>query len=181
MLGLSALQFERTVSQHSGSGSIPSLSSTVTRGINETKSIREDFGRSMAQMKQIQARTAQEKNDHVQPVEVLVKEVEELRRELIEIKMGGRISQGKLETSMASIKGLTEKRISQMTAIMALRDRQVDERLKLMSETIHRGDLDVDERMVDFLTTDKIFNPSGKSCSGDGTKWSFNCASGTKN
>ena len=75
----------------------------------------------------------QENNDHVQRAEVLVKEVEELRRELIEIKMEGCINQDKLETSMASFEGLTEKNISEMTAIMAQSDRKAGEHLKLMS------------------------------------------------
>ena len=77
-----------------------------------------------------------------------MKEVEELRRELIEIKMEGRINHGKLETTVASVKGLTEKRISEITAIMAQKDRQADERLKFMSETMHRREMDVDKRMA---------------------------------
>ena len=81
--------------------------------------------------------------------EVLVKEVEELRRELIEIKMEERINQGKLETTMASVKGLTLKRISEMTAMMAQKDRQANERLKLMSETMHRREMNIDKRMAD--------------------------------
>ena len=54
---------------------------------------------------------------------------------------------------MASVKGLTEKLISEMTAIMAQRDHQADERLTLISETMHRRDIDVDKRMVDLMTT----------------------------
>ena len=54
---------------------------------------------------------------------------------------------------MASVKGLNEKRISEMTAIMAQRDQQADERLKLISDTMHRRDIDVDKRMVDLITT----------------------------
>ena len=80
-------------------------------------------------------------------------EVEELRKEVSEIKMEGRVNQGKIETSVASVKDLTEKRISEMTAIMVQRDRQADERLKHMSEMMHHRDLDVDKRMVDLMTT----------------------------
>ena len=56
--------------------------------------------------------------------------------------MEGRVNQGKIETSVASVKDLTEKRISEMTAIMVQRDRQADERLKHMSEMMHHRDLD---------------------------------------
>ena len=120
-----------------------SPSSTIKRGFKEPEATEEDFGRSMAQFKQIQAKLAEENNDFAQRAEVLVKEVEELRRELIDMKMEGRINQGKLETSMAWIKSLTEKRISEMTAIMAQKqsDQQDDGRLKLMSEMMHRRDI----------------------------------------
>ena len=67
--------------------------------------------------------------------------------------MEKRINQDKLETSMASVKGLTEKRISEISAIMAQKKQQADERLKLMAETMHRRDLNVDKRMVDLMTT----------------------------
>ena len=67
--------------------------------------------------------------------------------------MEGRISQDKLQSSVASIndlirqrEGLTGKRMSEKTTIMAQRDRQADERPKLMSETMHRRDLDVGKR-----------------------------------
>ena len=207
LLDLSTFRLECTATpQDSGSGSVASSSSTITRGIKETEAINEDLGRSMAQLKQVQAELSQENSDHAQPAEVLMKETEELRRGVIEMKMEGHINQGKMETSMASVKGLTEKLISEMTAIMAQRDHQADERLTLISETMHRRDIDVDKRMVDLMTTvqDAHFrnyasqrhrcrqahggphdyssrvDPRGKSCSGDGTKSSFTCAGGTK-
>ena len=107
----------------------------------------------MAQLKQDQAKLVQENGDHAQRAEVLMKEMDELRRGVIEMKIEGRINQDKIETSMASVKGLTEKRISEMTAIIAQRDQQADEQLKLISETMHRRDKDVDKRMVDLMTT----------------------------
>ena len=133
----------------------------------------------MAQLKQVQAKLVQENSDHAQRFEFLVKEVEELRRGLIGKKMARCISQSELETSLASIKGIADKRISEKTAIMAQRDRQVDERLKLISETMNRRDRDVDKRMVDLMTTVHDSTLWGKNCSGDGTKPSFTCASGT--
>ena len=54
---------------------------------------------------------------------------------------------------MATVKDLTERRVSEITAIMAQRDKQADERLKCMSEMMHRRDLDVDKRMVDLMNT----------------------------
>ena len=154
LLGPSTLRLERTATlQHSDAGSAASPNSTIARGIKETEAIREDFGRSMEQLKRVQVKLAQENTDHVRRAEVLVMEVEELRKEVSEIKMEGRFNQGKIETSVASVKDLTEKRISEMTAIMVQRDRQADERLKHMSEMMHHRDLDVDKRMVDLMTT----------------------------
>ena len=154
LLGPSTLRLERTATlQHSDAGSAASPNSTIARGIKETEAIREDFGRSMEQLKRVQVKLAQENTDHVRRAEVLVLEVEELRKEVSEIKMEGRVNQGKIETSVASVKDLTEKRISEMTAIMVQRDRQADERLKHMSEMMHHRDLDVDKRMVDLMTT----------------------------
>ena len=40
-----------------------------------------------------------------------------------------------------------------MTAVMAQRDQQADERMKFISETLHRRDIDVDKRMMDLMTT----------------------------
>ena len=154
LLGPSTLRLKRTATpQHSDAGSAASPNSTIARGIKETEAIREDFGRSMEQLKRVQVKLAQENTDHVRRGEVLVMEVEELRKEVSEIKMEGRVNQGKIETSVASVKDLTEKRISEMTAIMVQRDQQADERLKHMSEMMHHRDLDVDKRMVDLMTT----------------------------
>ena len=154
LINPSTLQLERTkTSQHSDAGSMASPNSTIARGIKETEAIREDFGRNMEQLKQVQVKLAQENNNHVRQAETLVMEMETLRKEISEIKMEGRVNQGKIEASMGSIKDLTEKRISEMTAIMMQRDHQADERLKHMSKMMHRRDLDVDKRIVDLITT----------------------------
>ena len=154
LMNPSTLQLERTrTSQHSDAGSVASPNSTIARGIKETEAIREEFGRNMEQLKQVQVKLAQENNNHVRQAETLVMEMETLRKEVSEIKMEGRVNQGKIEASMGSIKDLTEKRISEMTAIMMQRDHQADERLKHMSEMMHRIDLDVDKRIVDLMTT----------------------------
>ena len=73
--------------------------------------MREDFGRSMEQLKRVQVKLAQENSDHVRRAEILGMEMEELRKEVIEIEMEGPVNQGKIETSVASVKDLTEKRI----------------------------------------------------------------------
>ena len=154
ILGPSTLRLDRTAtSQHSDAGSVASPDSTITRGIKETEAIRIDFGYGMEQLKQVQTKLTQENTDHVQRAEVLMMGMEELRKEVNEIKMEGRANQGKIETTMATVKDLTENRISVMTAIMAQREKQADERLKCMSGMMHRRVLDVDKRMVDLMTT----------------------------
>ena len=105
LLGPSTLRLERTTTpQHSDAGNAASPNSTIARGIKETEAIREDFGRSMEQLKRVQVKLAQENTDHVRRAEVLVMEVEELRKEVSEIKMEGRVNQGKIETSVASVR-----------------------------------------------------------------------------
>ena len=75
-----------------------------------------------------------ENNDHVQLAEVMMKEMNEMRKGLVEIQMEGRIKQGKLESSIASIndlfkqrEGLTERRMTKKAAIMTEGDRQAVE------------------------------------------------------
>ena len=154
LMGPSTLRLERTaISQHSHAGSVASPNSKITRGIQETEAMRQDFRHSMEQLKQVQTRLTQENRDHVQRAEVLAMEMEELRKEVKGIKMEGRANQGKVEMTTATVKDLTERRISEMTAIMAQRDKQADELLKCMSEMMHRRDLDVDKRMADLMTT----------------------------
>ena len=106
----------------------------------------------------MQAKLIQENNDHAQRAEVPMKEMDEMPKGLVEIQM--RDGQSKLESSNASIndlyrqrEGLTEMRMPEMAAIMTERDRQADERWKLMSDLMHRRDTGVDKRMVDPMTT----------------------------
>ena len=129
-------------------GSVASPASIVTRGIRETEALRKDFGQSMAQLKHVQAKLAQENKDKAQRAEVLIKEMNEMRTELVELEMEGRFDQNKLESSIASISDLIRQRenlvyvrMSEMTAVMKERDRQTDKRLKLISEMMHHGTL----------------------------------------
>ena len=152
LLGPNTLRLECTAtSLHSDAGNVASPYSTITKSIKETEAIRKEFGHGMEQLKQVQTK---ENSDHVQRAVVLMMEVDELRKEVKEIKkMEGRVNQCKIEMTMATVKDLTERRISEITAIMAQRDKQADERLKCMFEMMHRRDLDVDKHMVDLMTT----------------------------
>ena len=108
ILGPSTLRLECTAtSQHSDFGSVASPDSTIVRGIKETEAIRKDFGYGMEQLKQVQTKLTKENTNHVQTAEVLVMEMEELRKEVNEIKMEGGANQGKIETTMATVKDLT--------------------------------------------------------------------------
>ena len=154
LLGPNTLRLEcKATSQHSDACNVASPNSTITRGIKETEAIRKEFGHGMKQLKQVQTKLTKENSDQVQRSEVLMMEMDELRKEVKEIKLEGRVNRGKMEMTMATVKQLTEGRISETTAIMAQRDKQADERLKCMSEMMHRRDLDVDKRMVDLMTT----------------------------
>ena len=159
LLGPNTLRLEcKATSQHSDACIVASPNSTITRGIKETEAIRKEFGHGMEQLKQVQTKLTKENSDQVQRSEVLMMEMDELRKEVKEIKLEGRVNRGKMEMTMATAKHLTERRISETTAIMAQRDKQADERLKCMSEMMHRRDLDVDKRMVDLMTTFQDFS-----------------------
>ena len=120
LLGPNKLRLECTAtSQHSDAGNVASPNSTITRGIKETEAIRREFGHGMEQLKQVQTKLTKENSDHVQRAEVLMMEMDELRKEVKEIKLEGRANQGKIEMAMATVKDLTERRISEITAIMA--------------------------------------------------------------
>ena len=83
-----------------------------------------------------------------------MKEIDEVRKGFVEMNMEGRICKGKLELSIASIndllgeqEALTETRITEMAAKMTGRDRQADERLKLLYEMMRHRDTYVDKRI----------------------------------
>ena len=158
LLGPNTLRLEcKATSQHSDACNVASPNSTITRDIKETEAIRKEFGHGMEQLKQVQTKLTKENSDQVQRSEVLMMEMDELRKEVKEIMLEGRVNRGKMEMTMATVKHLTERRISETTAIMAQRDKQADERLKCMSEMMHRRDLDVDKCMVDLMTTFQDF------------------------
>ena len=125
LLGPSTLRLKRTLtSQQFGSGDIVSPGSTTTRGIKETEDLRQDFGHTMWQLKQMQAKPTQENSDHAQARNV------------------NGISQG--SNRKAHIGNISDN---------GQKKQQADERLQLMAETMHRRDIDGDKRMVDLMTT----------------------------
>ena len=91
-----------------------------------------------------------------------MKDMDEMRKGLLEIQAEGRQNQGRLEASMASLNNLIKQRenqadtrIAEMSAVMKERDRQADERLKLMTYLIQRKETNADARMIELMTTMK--------------------------
>ena len=93
LLGPSTLRLECTATpKHSDAGNMASPNSTITRGIKEIEAKRKEFGHGMEQLKQVQTKLTKENSDHFQRAEVLRMEVEELRKEVKEMKMEGRVN-----------------------------------------------------------------------------------------
>ena len=116
----------------------------------------------MTKLKQVQAKLTQENDEHAQRAEVLLREMDVTRKGLIEMKMEGRISQGKLESSIAPIQDLirhretlTDTRMTEMTSLMKERDRKADDRMKSVSGLIQRSNADVNNRMMELMATIK--------------------------
>ena len=80
--------------------------STITKGIKEPKAIREDFRRSLAKLTQVQSRLAEENNEHALRDDAIMRDMDEMRRGLKEIQAEGRMSQERLEASIATINDL---------------------------------------------------------------------------
>ena len=92
--------------------------------------------------------------------DVIMRDMDKMRKGLLETQADGRQNQGRLEASMASpndfIKQretVADARMAEMSAVMKERDRQADERMILMADTMQRRDMDANVRMVDLLTT----------------------------
>ena len=130
--------------------------SMITRSIKESKeSIREEFCESMAKLTQVQLRLTQENHEHARQTDSIMREVDAMRKGLVEIQARqdeDHQSQKRLEASIASItdlfkqrEGSTDVRLAEITTVMKDRDRQADERWKHMSEMLHRRDIGVDK------------------------------------
>ena len=89
-----------------------------------------------------------------------MKEMNEMRKSLVELQMEGRVNQGSFESSITSINDLlkqreclTERRMPERAAIITEMDRQADERWTRMSNTIYHRDTDDDKCTVNLMTT----------------------------
>ena len=136
--------------------------STVTKITKESQAVREDFRNSVAQHPQVHSRLSRENTEHAMRADVIMRDMDELRKGLLEIQAEGRQNQGILEASMASLNDLIKQRenmadtrMAEMSAAVKERDRQADERMKLMSDLMQRREADADTRMIDLMTTMK--------------------------
>ena len=91
-----------------------------------------------------------------------MKDMDEMRKGLLEIQAEGRQNQGRLEASMASLNDLIKQRenmadtrMAEMSAVLKERDRQADERKRLMSDLMQRRETDANTRMKHLKTTMK--------------------------
>ena len=134
------------------------LDSTITKARKEMQTVREDFQSSLAQLAQVQTRLARENNEHEMRADMIMRDMDELRKGLLEMQAEGRRNQGRLEAFMASLNDLIKQRettadarMVEMSTIMRERDRQADERMKAMTNTMQRRDIDSNVRMTDLM------------------------------
>ena len=134
--------------------------STVTKITKESQAVREDFRNSLAHLSQVHSRLSRDNTEHVMRPDVIMRDMDEMRKGLFEIQDEGHQNQGRLEASMASLNDLikqrenmAETRMAEMSAVKKERYRQADERMKLMSDLMQRREADADTRMIDLTTT----------------------------
>ena len=136
--------------------------STVTKITKESQAVKEEFRNSLAQLSQVHSRLSRENTEHVIRADVIMGDMDEMRKGLLEIQAEGRQSQGRLEASMASLNDLIKQResiadtrMTEISAVMKERDRQADERMKMMSDLMQRRETDANARLIDLMTTMK--------------------------
>ena len=136
--------------------------STVTKVTKESQAVRKEFRNSLAQLSQVHSRLSRENTEHVIRADVIMRDMDEMRKGLLEIQAEERQSQGRLEASMASLNDLIKQResiadtrMAEMSAVMKERDRQAVERMKMMSDLMQRRETDANTRMIDLMTTMK--------------------------
>ena len=71
--------------------------------------MREDFRNSLAQLSQVHSRLSRENTEHVMRADVIMRDMDDMRKGLLEIQAEGRQNQGRLEASMASLNDLINK------------------------------------------------------------------------
>ena len=125
--------------------------STITKIQKESQAARQDFQSSLAQLSQVHSRLARVNGEHVMRADVIMRDMDETRKGLLEIQAEGRQNQGRLETSTASLndpmkqrENLADTRMAEMSAVMKEKDRQADKRYKLMSDLVQRRETDAD-------------------------------------
>ena len=84
--------------------------STVTKIRKESEAAREDFRSSLAQLAQVHSRLAREHCEHLMRAEVIMRDMDEMRKGLLEIQVEERQNQGQLEASMASLNDRIKQR-----------------------------------------------------------------------
>ena len=80
--------------QESREGSAATPESTTARSIKELKAIKEDFRQSLAKLTQVQSNFARENNEHALRADDIMRDMDEMRRGLLEIQAEGRQNQG---------------------------------------------------------------------------------------
>ena len=70
--------------------------STVTKVTKESQAVREEFRNSLAQLSQVHSRLSRENTEHVIRADVIMRDMDEMRKGLLEIQAEGRQSQGRL-------------------------------------------------------------------------------------
>ena len=157
-----------TPNSRASAGTAPD--STVTKITKESQAAREDFRNSLAQLSQAHSRLSRENTEHVMRADVIMRDMNEMRKSLLEIQAEGRQSQGRLEASMASLNDLIKQRenmadtrMAEMSALMKDKDRQANERMKTMSDLMQRRETDANTRMIELMTTMKDLTLGVKS------------------
>ena len=94
--------------------------------------------------------------------DVIMRDMDEMGKGLLETQAEGSQNQGRLEASMASLNDLIKQRenmadtrLTEMSAVIKERDRQADERMRLTSDLMQRTETDANTRMIDLMTTMK--------------------------
>ena len=92
--------------------------------------------------------------------DVIMRDMDQMRKELMDIQAEGRMSKGRLEASVTSIndlirqrENLADTRMSEMSVVMREKESPSRRRLKLMSEHMQRRDSDANNCTVEFMTT----------------------------
>ena len=94
--------------------------------------------------------------------DVIMRDMDEMRKGILETQAEGSQNQERLEASKASLNDLIKQRenmvdtrMAEMSAVIKERDRQADEGMRLISDLMQRTETDANTRMIDLMTTMK--------------------------